>query len=201
MQIEKWEFPCQLGVGILSEEERRRRIFLEKAKRLPGSAWQMAWKVGKEDPRRAIYALKVGVSLTLVSLLFLMEPLLEGIGQNAIWAVMTVVLVLEFTTGLVSWDHFAFDRKFCRFNLLSFVEHALFSYYKKYCQYKIKTKKKKTQILLFGCFRGNFMQGTQQRIWDSASWITRLLHSVRRQQLESDFSCFFSAVAVFLIVN
>lgn len=62
----------------------------------------MAWKVRKEDPRRVTYALKVGVSLTLVSLLFLMEPLFEGIGQNDIWAVMTVVLVLEFTTGLVS---------------------------------------------------------------------------------------------------
>lgn len=103
----------------------------------------MAWKVRKEDPRRVTYALKVGVSLTLVSLLFLMEPLFEGIGQNDIWAVMTVVLVLEFTTGLVSWDYFAFDRKFCRFNLLSFVEHTLFSYYNKYCQYKIKTKNKK----------------------------------------------------------
>ncbi|VVB08168.1 unnamed protein product [Arabis nemorensis] len=56
-------------------------------------------KVGKEDPRRVKHALKVGVSLTLVSLLYLMEPLFKGIGKNAMWAVMTVVVVLEFSAG------------------------------------------------------------------------------------------------------
>lgn len=81
---------------------RKTKNFLKKTQRLPGSVWQTAWKVGKEDPKRVIYALKVGVSLTLASLLYLMEPLFEGIGENTIWAVMTVVLVLEFTAGLVS---------------------------------------------------------------------------------------------------
>ncbi|XP_010441565.1 PREDICTED: aluminum-activated malate transporter 14-like [Camelina sativa] len=57
------------------------------------------WKVGKDDPRRVKHALKVGVSLTLVSLLYLMEPLFKGIGNSAIWAVMTVVVVLEFSVG------------------------------------------------------------------------------------------------------
>ncbi|KAG7536170.1 Aluminum-activated malate transporter [Arabidopsis suecica] len=56
-------------------------------------------KVGKDDPRRVKHALKVGVSLTLVSLLYLMEPLFKGIGNSAIWAVMTVVVVLEFSAG------------------------------------------------------------------------------------------------------
>jgi len=57
------------------------------------------WNVGKEDPRRVIHALKVGVALTLVSLLYLMEPFFEGVGKNALWAVMTVVVVLEFSAG------------------------------------------------------------------------------------------------------
>ena len=70
-----------------------------KMKRLPGLVFQTMWKVGKEDPRRVIHALKVGLSLTLVSLLYLVEPLYESVGQNAIWAVMTVALVLEFTAG------------------------------------------------------------------------------------------------------
>lgn len=74
-------------------------VFMEKVKRFPGLTWQTIWKVGREDPRRAIHALKVGLSLTLVSLLYLMEPLFKGIGQSAIWAVMTVVVVLEFTAG------------------------------------------------------------------------------------------------------
>ncbi|KAF4358032.1 hypothetical protein F8388_008540 [Cannabis sativa] len=75
------------------------RYFVEKLKRFPKIVWKTMWKVGKEDPRRVIHALKVGLSLTLVSLLYLMEPLFDGIGSNAIWAVMTVVVVLEFTAG------------------------------------------------------------------------------------------------------
>ncbi|MBA0718571.1 hypothetical protein Golax_006314 [Gossypium laxum] len=73
--------------------------FSGKMKRSPGWLWRTIWKVGREDPRRMIHAFKVGLSLTLVSLLYLMEPLFKGIGTNAIWAVMTVVVVLEFTAG------------------------------------------------------------------------------------------------------
>ncbi|XP_048132053.1 aluminum-activated malate transporter 12-like [Rhodamnia argentea] len=82
-----------------AHEERFSGKYVEKIKRLPEKIWGMMWKVGKEDPRRFIHALKVGSSLTLVSLLYLVEPLFKGIGQNAIWAVMTVVVVLEFTAG------------------------------------------------------------------------------------------------------
>ncbi|KAL8119493.1 aluminum-activated malate transporter 12-like [Apium graveolens] len=74
-------------------------VLMMKARRFPGMAWRSLWRVGKEDPRRVIHSLKVGLSLTLVSLLYLMEPLFKGIGSNAIWAVMTVVVVLEFTAG------------------------------------------------------------------------------------------------------
>ncbi|ESW14737.1 hypothetical protein PHAVU_007G013300 [Phaseolus vulgaris] len=73
--------------------------FADKVKRFPGLAWRATWKVGKENPRRVVHAFKVGMALTLVSLLFLMEPLFKGIGKNAIWAVMTVVVVMEFTVG------------------------------------------------------------------------------------------------------
>lgn len=63
------------------------------------STWMSILRVGQEDPCRVFHALKVGFSLTLVSLLYLLEPFFKGIGQNAIWAVMTVVVVLEFTAG------------------------------------------------------------------------------------------------------
>ncbi|XP_062112539.1 aluminum-activated malate transporter 12-like [Humulus lupulus] len=85
------------GKSVVKGE--KMKYYLEKVKRLPKLVWKTMWRVGKEDPRRVIHALKVGLSLTLVSLLYLMEPLFEGIGQNAIWAVMTVVVVLEFTAG------------------------------------------------------------------------------------------------------
>ncbi|EOA13165.1 hypothetical protein CARUB_v10026188mg [Capsella rubella] len=60
---------------------------------------KILWNFGKEDPRRVIHALKVGIALTLVSLLYLMEPFFKGVGKNALWAVMTVVVVLEFSAG------------------------------------------------------------------------------------------------------
>ncbi|XP_061362755.1 aluminum-activated malate transporter 12-like [Gastrolobium bilobum] len=73
--------------------------FADKVKRFPSLARRTTWKVGKEDPRRVVHSLKVGMALTIVSLLYLMEPLFKGIGKNAMWAVMTVVVVMEFTVG------------------------------------------------------------------------------------------------------
>ncbi|GAB2235277.1 hypothetical protein Droror1_Dr00025698 [Drosera rotundifolia] len=72
---------------------------MERAKTKLGLLWRTILKVGLEDPRRVIHSFKVGFALSLVSLLYLMEPLFKGIGQNAIWAVITVVVVLEFTAG------------------------------------------------------------------------------------------------------
>ena len=83
-------------IGIMNKQI---DVFMERTKRFPSRTWRTVWKVGRDDPRRVIHSLKVGLSLTLVSLLYLMEPLFKGIGQTAIWAVMTVVVVLEFTAG------------------------------------------------------------------------------------------------------
>ncbi|XP_042504620.1 aluminum-activated malate transporter 12-like [Macadamia integrifolia] len=87
------------GEGNVPVKKTSMEILLGKMRRLPGLVWQTTLKVGREDPRRVIHSLKVGLSLTLVSLLYLLEPLFNGIGQNAIWALMTVVVVLEFTAG------------------------------------------------------------------------------------------------------
>ena len=75
-------------------------VVMERMKELPVSLWKTLYQVGRDDPRRVIHALKVGTALTLVSLLYLLEPLFEGVGQNAMWAVMTVVVVFEFTAGI-----------------------------------------------------------------------------------------------------
>ncbi|KAH9293622.1 hypothetical protein KI387_041175 [Taxus chinensis] len=56
------------------------------------------FELGRDDPRRVIHAIKVGLALSVVSLFYLMEPLFDGVGDNAIWAIMTVV-VFEFTAG------------------------------------------------------------------------------------------------------
>ncbi|CAL0310009.1 unnamed protein product [Lupinus luteus] len=56
-------------------------------------------KIGQDDPRRVIHSLKVGIALTLVSLFYYSRPLYDGFGVAGMWAVLTVVVVFEFTVG------------------------------------------------------------------------------------------------------
>ncbi|KAL6511059.1 hypothetical protein OROGR_022183 [Orobanche gracilis] len=56
-------------------------------------------KLGEEDPRRVVHSLKVGLAITAVSLFYYFDFLYQGFGVNAMWAVMTVVLVFEFSVG------------------------------------------------------------------------------------------------------
>eukprot|EP00253_Pinus_taeda_P033182 PITA_33182 len=61
--------------------------------------FRRVWKMGKDDLRKVIHAIKVGLALSVVSLFYLMKPLFNGVGNNAIWAIMTVAVVFEFTAG------------------------------------------------------------------------------------------------------
>ncbi|WOL10043.1 aluminum-activated malate transporter 10-like [Canna indica] len=56
-------------------------------------------KVAEDDPRKVIHGIKVGIALTVVSLFYYARPLYDCVGGNSIWAVMTVVMVFEFTVG------------------------------------------------------------------------------------------------------
>ncbi|KAG6588243.1 Aluminum-activated malate transporter 2, partial [Cucurbita argyrosperma subsp. sororia] len=55
--------------------------------------------LGKDDPRRVIHSLKLGLALTIVSILYYYNPLYANFGVSAMWAVMTVVVVFEFSVG------------------------------------------------------------------------------------------------------
>ncbi|KAL3628144.1 hypothetical protein CASFOL_027190 [Castilleja foliolosa] len=59
----------------------------------------MIKKIGKDDPRRIIHSVKVGSALSLVSLLYYFRPLYNGFGEAGMSAILTVVLVFEFTVG------------------------------------------------------------------------------------------------------
>lgn len=63
------------------------------------SVSKRVWQVGADDPRRVIHSIKVGLALTLVSIFYFVRPLFDSLGANAMWAVMTVVVVFEFTVG------------------------------------------------------------------------------------------------------
>ncbi|KAM7262254.1 hypothetical protein ACFE04_021331 [Oxalis oulophora] len=56
-------------------------------------------KVGEDDPRRVIHSLKVGIALTLVSLFYYTRPIYDSFGTAGMWAVLTVVVVFEYTVG------------------------------------------------------------------------------------------------------
>ncbi|CAA0824333.1 Aluminum-activated malate transporter 2 [Striga hermonthica] len=56
-------------------------------------------KIANDDPRRLTHSLKVGLALTLVSLFYYFQPLYSSFGVSAMWAVMTVVVVFEFSVG------------------------------------------------------------------------------------------------------
>ncbi|GAB4859853.1 hypothetical protein Ancab_011333 [Ancistrocladus abbreviatus] len=58
-----------------------------------------AKKLAKDDPRRIVHSTKVGLAITLVSLFYYFEPLCEGFGVSAMWAVLTVVVVFEYSVG------------------------------------------------------------------------------------------------------
>ncbi|GFQ00564.1 aluminum-activated malate transporter 10 [Phtheirospermum japonicum] len=57
------------------------------------------WQLGKSEPKKLIHGFKVGMALSLVSLFYYMRPLYEGVGGNAMWAVLTVIAVFEYTVG------------------------------------------------------------------------------------------------------
>ncbi|XP_047079892.1 aluminum-activated malate transporter 10-like [Lolium rigidum] len=66
--------------------------------KLSGFAGKM---IGAADySGKAVYGMKVALALTLVSLFYYARPLYDGVGgRNVVWAIMTVVLVFEYTVG------------------------------------------------------------------------------------------------------
>ncbi|KAH6827042.1 aluminum activated malate transporter family protein [Perilla frutescens var. hirtella] len=58
-----------------------------------------AKRLGKEDPRRIVHSFKVGLAITAVSLFYYLDFFFDGFGVDAMWAVMTVVVVFEFSVG------------------------------------------------------------------------------------------------------
>ena len=57
------------------------------------------WKLGADDPRKVIHCIKVGLALAVVSIFYYTRPLYDGVGGTAMWAIMTVVVIFDFTVG------------------------------------------------------------------------------------------------------
>ena len=113
-ETKKFDIPCQPIVSFLREKKSNRQCM-----------------------KKVIHSIKVGVALVLVSLLYLLNPLYKQVGENAMWAIMTVVVVFEFFAGLYIYIYMLalyvvdisqfFPRIITRFYtvLLTFVFHII----------------------------------------------------------------------------
>lgn len=79
---------------------------------LPKKSWcklveatKMVKKLGQDDPRRVIHSFKVGMALVLISILQHFRPSFYAFGDNIMWAVLTVVVVMEFSVGEYIYNH------------------------------------------------------------------------------------------------
>ena len=54
----------------------------------------------RQDLSKSIHALKMSLALTLVLLLVLLDAPYLIFGTHVIWAIMTVIVVFEFTIGM-----------------------------------------------------------------------------------------------------
>ncbi|KAL9322623.1 hypothetical protein ACSQ67_010676 [Phaseolus vulgaris] len=75
------------------------RTLAEKPRTMLVNFTKMVVKLGKDDPRRIIHSFKFGFALVLISILQYFRPSFYAFGDNIMWAVLTVVLVLEFSVG------------------------------------------------------------------------------------------------------
>ncbi|KAJ9554765.1 hypothetical protein OSB04_009379 [Centaurea solstitialis] len=56
-------------------------------------------KIGEDDPRRIAHSFKVASAITLVSMVYYLQPVYNGMGDAGMWAILTVVVVFEYTAG------------------------------------------------------------------------------------------------------
>ncbi|MQM03274.1 hypothetical protein Taro_036047 [Colocasia esculenta] len=58
-----------------------------------------AWEFGRADRRKVVFGAKVGLALTILSLLIFVKGPFRQLNRYSVWAILTVVVVFEFSIG------------------------------------------------------------------------------------------------------
>lgn len=87
------------NIGYMSRSLMRIKGLSDKMKDKLIEFVNMTIKLATDDIRRVIHSIKVGLALTIVSLFYYFQALYDSFGVSAMWAVMTVVVVFEFSVG------------------------------------------------------------------------------------------------------
>lgn len=97
----------ELGYGSSNGDEERVRFqcfhsIIEGIRSFWNGSKDTAIKVyemGRSDPQKVFFAAKMGLALALVSLLIFFKEPLQSASQYSVWAILTVVVVFEYSVG------------------------------------------------------------------------------------------------------
>nr|XP_043620252.1 aluminum-activated malate transporter 13-like [Erigeron canadensis] len=78
---------------VFPKQEKQNKLFFLY------NVWYLIGKQCKQNEKKVIHSIKVGIALVFVSLLYLLDPVFEQVGESAMWAIMTVVVVYDFFAG------------------------------------------------------------------------------------------------------